>query len=287
MNGVLIVNKPTNMTSRDVVNILSKIFHTKKIGHAGTLDPMATGVLVICIGKYTKLVEILTGSEKTYEFEACLGIKTDTLDIEGKVIEEKPCILTSGDIDDAIQDFPHKYLQEVPIYSAVHVNGKKLYEYARNHETVTLPKREVEIYHLKRTGEVKLEHNHTYFKGEIKVSKGTFIRSFISDFASSLDTIGIMTSLKRIQQGKFLIENAYTLEQIEKGDYQFVDIQSCLQDYPIYEVDSETLKNIQNGALINKKYKEDIIAFSFQKKILAIYKTYEKDHSKMKPWKMF
>lgn len=287
MNGILIVNKPTKMTSRDVVNILSKIFHTKKIGHAGTLDPMATGVLVVCIGKYTKLVEILTGCEKTYEFGACLGITTDTLDVEGSIIEEKSCILTSGDIDNAIQNFPRKYLQEVPIYSAVHVNGKKLYEYARNHENVILPKREVEIYSLKRTGEVRIKQDHTYFKGEIKVSKGTFIRSFVSDFANSLNTIGMMDSLIRIQQGKFTIKDSYTLEDIEEGNYKFVDIDQCLSDYPIYEIDEETLKIIQNGALIEKKYNEDIVVFSFKKHILAIYKTYEKDSSKMKPWKMF
>lgn len=286
-DGVLIVNKPLGMTSRDVVNIISGIFKTKKVGHAGTLDPLASGVLIICIGKYTKLVEILTGTEKIYEFGASLGIETDTLDMEGKIVDEKECILSEYDIDEAITNFPHSYLQEVPIYSAVHVEGKKLYEYARNGEEVILPKRKVEIYSLKRVSDVIIKNNHTLFKGEIKVSKGTFIRSFVKDFAKSLNTIGTLNSLTRIRQGNFSINDSYTIEDIRNGNYKFVDIKTCLSDYPIYEVEEEYLETIKNGALIDKRYKEDKVVLKYKDTILAIYQTYEKDKNKMKPWKMF
>ena len=286
-DGILIVNKEKGMTSRDVVNIISGIFHTKKVGHCGTLDPMATGVLIICIGKYTKLVEILTGYEKIYEFEACLGIETDTLDIEGKVLEEENCILDNKKIDEAIEKFPKSYMQKVPIYSAVRIDGKKLYEYARNGEEVVIPERNVHIYNLKRTSDVKIIDDHTFFKGEIKVSKGTFIRSFVRDFAYSLNAIGMMNGLTRIKQGNFSIENSYTIDDIKQGNYKFIDIKEALNSYPIYKLNEKEASIIKNGALIDKKYKEEKVVFEFDDQILAIYQDYEKDNTKMKPWKMF
>ena len=286
MEGVLIVNKPLGMTSRDVVNIISGIFHTKKVGHCGTLDPMATGVLIICIGRFTKLVEILTGCEKIYEFEACLGVETDTLDVEGNILEDRICILDNKKIDEAISIFPRCYMQKVPIYSAVRIDGKKLYEYARNGEDVIIPERKVEIFNLKRTSSVKIVDNHTFFKGEIKVSKGTFIRSFVRDYANSLNTIGMMNGLTRIKQGNFSIKEAYTIEDIKNGNYKFVDIKDVLSNYPIYKLSDDEAVIVKNGALIDKKYKEEKIVFEYENRILAIYQNYEKDSTKMKPWKM-
>lgn len=286
MEGVLIVNKPLGMTSRDVVNIISGIFHTKKVGHCGTLDPMATGVLIICIGRFTKLVEILTGCEKIYEFEACLGVETDTLDVEGNILEDRICILDNKKIDEAINIFPRCYMQKVPIYSAVRIDGKKLYEYARNGEDVIIPERKVEIFNLKRTSSVKIVDNHTFFKGEIKVSKGTFIRSFVRDYANSLNTIGMMNGLTRIKQGNFSIKEAYTIEDIKNGNYKFVDIKDVLSNYPIYKLSDDEAVIVKNGALIDKKYKEEKIVFEYENRILAIYQNYEKDSTKMKPWKM-
>lgn len=131
MNGILLVNKPTNFTSRDVVNKLSKILHTKKIGHTGTLDPIATGVLVICIGESTKLCELLTSEYKEYIATIKLGIKTDTLDITGNITEEKDFNINENQIKEVLNSFLGKSVQTTPIYSAVKINGKKLYEYAR------------------------------------------------------------------------------------------------------------------------------------------------------------
>ena len=146
MNGILVVNKEPNMTSRDVVNILTKFFNTKKIGHTGTLDPIAEGVLVICLGKYTKLCDLLTSKYKEYIATIKLGIKTDTLDITGNVLEEsKVPNITEEQIKEVLNSFLGKSIQETPIYSAVKVTGKKLYEYAREGKSVELPKREIDI----------------------------------------------------------------------------------------------------------------------------------------------
>ena len=134
MNGILLVNKEPGITSRDVVNKVCKIFNTKKVGHTGTLDPLASGVLVLCIGSATKVVEILTSNDKEYEAEMLLGISTDTYDITGKVLKEEEVFVSEEQIKTALNSMIGTYDQEVPIYSAVKINGKKLYDYARNNE---------------------------------------------------------------------------------------------------------------------------------------------------------
>ena len=149
MNEIIIVNKPINYTSRDVVNKLNKILNTKKIGHTGTLDPIATGVLVICTGTYTKLVDELTSLDKEYIATIKLGISTDTLDITGNVIsKEELKVLDISSIKEVLKSFLGKTIQEVPAYSAVKINGKKLYEYARSNTNIDLPKREIEVFDI-------------------------------------------------------------------------------------------------------------------------------------------
>ena len=199
MNGILLIDKPSGLTSRDVVNIVGKSLGTKKIGHTGTLDPLATGVMVLCVGKYTKLVEMLTSYNKTYEASIVLGIKTDTLDITGKVLEEKCSNISLSDILLALKKFEGVYDQEVPIYSAVKINGKKLYEYARENKTIELPKRSVNISKISLISDIKYENNKTLFSIRCNVSKGTYIRSLINDIASSLNTIGVMKELIAIK----------------------------------------------------------------------------------------
>ena len=164
MNGILLVNKEKNYTSRDIVNIVSKKLKTRKVGHTGTLDPLATGVLVLCIGNATKLVEILTSTEKEYEAEIILGIKTDTLDITGNILKEENTFKTKEEIESVLQKMTKKYEQTVPIYSAVKINGKKLYEYARNNEEIELPKRMVEIKKLELINDIKYIEGKTIFK---------------------------------------------------------------------------------------------------------------------------
>lgn len=285
MDGILVVDKPAGMTSRDVVNILTKVFHTKKIGHTGTLDPLATGVLVVCVGKSTKLVEILTSLEKEYILEAELGIATDTLDVTGKVLQKEKVHISKEKIEEALKSMLGTYLQEVPIYSAVKIKGKKLYEYARNGEEVELPKREVNIQEVELQN-VSYTEEQTQIQVRVVVSKGTYIRAFIRDIAEKLNTVGIMTSLKRTKQGKFQVEDAYSLEKIEGNEYTFVPIETVLKSYKRIEVSVEEKQKVQNGCLLLKSEEEEPILFTYQGIPLALYKTYEKDTQYMKPWKM-
>ena len=288
MDGILVVNKPEGCTSRDVVNKVSKILNIKKIGHTGTLDPLATGVLVLCIGKATKLVEILTATEKEYIAEVTLGLKTDTLDITGKILETSDVIINKEKIVNVLNSMIGSYEQEVPIYSAVKINGKKLYEYARENKDIELPKRTVEIKKLSLIGDISYRDNKTIFKIDCLVSKGTYIRSLVSDIASNLKTVGVMSKLERIKQGNFTVLESYSLEDIESGNYKLLDIGDCLKNYKNVIASDPLISKIKNGAILNKIYSDDIIIFKDNNnRILAIYKTYEKDNSKIKPWKIF
>ncbi len=285
MDGVLVVDKKEGMTSRDVVNILMKQFSTRKVGHTGTLDPMATGVLVVCFGKSTKLVEVITAYEKEYIFEAELGTETDTYDCTGTILKSEVAIISKEEIERALNDMVGKMVQEVPLYSAVKVNGKKLYEYARNKEEVELPKREIIIYRAE-IQDIFYTAKKTHIQVKVLVSKGTYIRSFIRDLAFRLHTVGMMTSLRRTRQGEFKVEEAFSLENIKDGNYTFTPLLDVLKAYKQIEVTLEEKEKIKNGILFRKDTEEDIVLFMYKKVPLALYKTYEKDPRYRKPWKM-
>ena len=288
MNGILLVNKKENWTSRDVVNRVGKILGTKKVGHTGTLDPLATGVLVLCIGSATKLNEILTSTYKEYEAEITLGLLTDTLDITGNYLKEEKVNVNKEQILEALNKMTGKYVQEVPIYSAVKVNGRKLYEYARAGESVELPKREVDIKELELIGNIKYTDNKTIFNIRCLVSKGTYIRALVNDIANSLNTIGVMSKLTRTKQGKFKLENCYKIEDIESGNYKLISIAEALNNFPKVVVDGYLENLIKNGAVINDEWKQEHILFINKNNcLLALYKSYDKDKNKLKPWKMF
>ena len=282
MNGILLVNKPIDYTSRDVVNKLTKILNTKKIGHTGTLDPIATGVLVICIGKSTKLCDLLTSKYKEYIATIKLGTKTDTLDITGNTIEEQEIkTYTKEEITKVLNSFLGKSTQETPIYSAVKVNGKKLYEYAREGIPVELPKREIDIKSIEL---LDYKDNEIVFK--TTVSKGTYIRALINDICTKLNTIGTMSSLVRTKQGEFNIEDCYTLEEIEAGNYKLLSNEEVLSNLETIDIEENQVIPVNNGAVINKIFKSDMACLKYQKRIIAIYKTYEKDNSLAKPYIM-
>lgn len=265
MNGILIVNKSEGFTSRDVVNKLSKIFNTKKIGHTGTLDPIAKGVLVVVIGKYTKLCEDLTQTFKEYIATFKLGILTDTLDITGKILDEKDVTVTEEEIRNVIASYKCVYDQEVPIYSSVKINGRKLYEYARNGENVVLPKRKVDIKNIE-----VIDINKDIVKIKCLVSKGTYIRSLIRDIGSSLNTFATMTDLIRIKQGIFDISNSYTLEDIENGNYKLIDIEDVM-DICVIENDTY-LKDVTNGVKLKLDIENEYILFKHEGNNIALYK---------------
>jgi len=261
MNGILVVNKEVGVTSRDVINDLTHIFKTKSIGHTGTLDPIATGVLVVVIGKYTKLCNYLVSTKKEYIAEMILGMDTDTLDVTGNIKHQKNVNISEEKIRECLNSFIGEYEQTVPIFSAVKVNGKKLYEYARNGEVVELPKRKVSIYDIEI---LNIDSNIIKFK--VSVSKGTYIRSLIRDIGVSLGTYGCMKSLIRTKQGDFFIEDAYSIEDIRNGNYKLLNIEDCLD---IDIINDFNIKDISNGVKLDKNISDkEFILF----KDTALYK---------------
>lgn len=287
MNGLLVVNKEKDCTSRDVVNSVSKKLGTKKVGHTGTLDPMATGVLVMCIGKCTRLVDMITSDCKEYVAGVKLGVLTDTLDVTGNVLKSESVNFSRDEIINVLNSMVGEYLQEVPIYSAVKVNGKKLYDYARSGKEVELPKRMVNIKSIELVSDIEYIDGTVNFSIKCLVSKGTYIRSLVRDIASKLGTVGVMSSLERTKQGVFKIDEAYSLSDIENGNYKLVDIGTYFSDMYRVVVDDDLKKDILNGKLLDNIYKCDKILFVDEKNgVLAIYTVYDKDNSKIKPYKM-
>lgn len=217
LNGIIVINKPKNYTSHDVVAKVKKILKLKKVGHTGTLDPNATGVLPLLLNSGTKLSKYLINHDKEYEVTLKLGIKTDTLDSEGKILEERKVdtaiLENTENIKKVLNSFVGKQEQIPPIYSAIKVNGKKLYEYARSGEKVEVQARQIEIYNIELE-KVDIEKQEIVFK--VECSKGTYIRSLCGDIATRLGTIGYMKELNRTRVGSFGIEDSITLEELEK-----------------------------------------------------------------------
>ena len=259
MDGFIIINKKENMTSRDVVNIVCKKLHTKKVGHTGTLDPMAKGVLVIAVNKALKLVDDITSLNKEYIAEVTLGIKTDTLDITGNVLEKEDVkSINKKSIEEVLNSFVGEYNMEVPIYSAVKVNGKKLYEYAREGKSVELPIKKVVINNIEL---LSVDQNKFTFK--CNVSKGTYIRSLINDICKKLGVIGCMSDLIRTKQGKFYIENALDLDDINENT-KLINMVDVI-DFPILEVNEYLYNRIKNGSKLENRYNYEKLAFTYNK----------------------
>ena len=266
MNGILLLNKDKNKTSRDMINKLVSLFNMKKIGHTGTLDPLATGVLVVCIGKYTKLINHLELLKKEYIATVKLGILTDTLDITGNILEKKDCSVSRKDVQTTINSLIGPYKQTIPIYSAKKVNGKKLYEYARSGEEVSLPTNEVEIYDLSLTS-----FNGDEFTFKACVSKGTYIRALIQTICEKLNVIGTMSDLVRTGQGAYSINDSYTISDIENGNYKLLKAKDVL-NYPIYNLDDEEFFKVKNGSKMNFDNNNEFILLMYNDEEIAIYK---------------
>lgn len=215
MNGVIVIDKGKGYTSHDVVNIIRKELKIKKVGHTGTLDPNATGVLPILIGEATKISKYLIEHNKTYIAEITLGDKRTTGDIEGKILETKQIPeLTKEKIDKVLKEFLGKQKQKPPIYSAIKINGKKAYEYAREGKEIKINEREIEIYKINL-----LHYEKDTITFEVNCSKGTYIRVLCEDIAEKLGTVGYMKNLRRTEVDKFNLEQAVTIEEIkEKTD---------------------------------------------------------------------
>ncbi|MDD6551419.1 MAG: tRNA pseudouridine(55) synthase TruB [Lachnospiraceae bacterium] len=211
--GILVMDKPKDFTSFDVVAKLRGILHIKKIGHTGTLDPIATGVLVVCVGRATKLVSKLTAEEKVYDAGVLFGEKYDTGDITGKLIKKSDTVITEDDLGTACEKFTGDIDQIPPMYSAKKVNGKKLYEYAREGIEV---EREPERIHIYSIELMSFDFPHAQIR--VHCSKGTYIRTLIEDIAEAAGTVATMESLRRTKNGDFSIDEAVTFDKLEAAE---------------------------------------------------------------------
>lgn len=287
MDNIIVVNKDKDYTSRDVVNVIGKIFNTKKVGHTGTLDPLATGVLIVCMNKALKVVDLITASDKEYIAKVVLGIDTDTLDITGNIINECKTNVNVDMVKSALNSFIGKSIQEVPKYSAVKVNGKKLYEYARNGIDVELPKREIQIFDIELISDIDIVDGHQEFSFRVKVSKGTYIRSLIRDIGVKLGCFACMKELTRTKQGKFSIYESYTLNDIKNGNYKLLNIKDVIDIEKVVASDNMLFK-IKNGMILDKFFISDkALILDNNGNEIGIYKTYDKDSKKVKPDKIF
>lgn len=278
-SGVIVVNKTSGITSFDVVHEISKMLGIKRIGHTGTLDPLAEGVLVVTIGKATKIAELLTAAYKEYQAGVLLGLETDTLDITGSIINSK-IVPDDLPIEETLNSFKKTYLQEVPIYSAVKVNGKKLYDYARENKQVELPSKEVTI---KEITLLSTDRNTFIFK--TTVSKGCYIRSLIRDIGKSLNTYATMTNLIRTKQGKFTLKDSASLKDVLSGKYKLLKVEEVL-DYKVEKVDTLTEKKIKTGQKLPNTYNinDKVIFLNQNNELLGIY---FREENYLRVWKNF
>ena len=278
MDKIIVVNKPIGMTSHDVVNKIRRIFNTKRVGHTGTLDPDASGVLVICLNEATKLVQFLESDSKEYIAEILIGRSTDTFDKTGNtILEVSVDNLTIEQVDNCLKTFVGKSSQIPPIYSAIKVNGKKLYEYARNNEIIELTPRNIEIYSIERISDLVKTEKFYYFKIKTHVSKGTYIRSLCVDIAKSLGYPGLMNCLERTKSGVWTIENSYSLTDIENGNYESFTMLETLKNYPFVS-DEDCVNKALHGMKISPSKIEEIlgekplrIIIARDYKLIAIY----------------
>lgn len=271
MNGFILVNKKKNMTSRDVVNSLIKILNTKKIGHTGTLDPFAEGLLLVAVNKGLKVVKLLNYKDKEYIAKVRLGIKTDTLDITGNILEERKEDINKEELEEVLQSFIGDYSYEVPIYSAIKVNGKKLYEYAREGKKVEIPIKDSYIYDIKL---INIEENSFTFS--VKVSNGTYIRALVRDISKKLNKIMTLEELTRTKIDSLLLKDAYTLEDIKNNNFKLLKINDLL-NYKEVELSGYLEAKVLNGNKIKLKEKEDNILFIKETEEIAVYTREEYD----------
>ena len=264
MNGIIIVNKQKGCTSHDIVYKIKKMVN-EKVGHTGTLDPMAEGVLPILIGKGTLLSKYLINHDKKYIVKLQLGTKTDTADSEGEIIEEHQVnteLLNKENITNVLKLFIGKQKQIPPIYSAIKVNGKKLYEYARKGQEIELKPRQIEIYDINLIS-YSLEKNQIEF--EVFCGKGTYIRSLCEDIAKKFETVGYMKSLKRIQVGEFKIENSVKIDELEQNinneefiNSKIISIEKLFCEKSSIKLNNRKLQLFLNGVRITQEYDDDI-----------------------------
>lgn len=264
MDGIIIIDKEKNVTSHDVVKKVKKLLNDK-VGHTGTLDPNATGVLPILVGQGTKVSKYLMNHDKAYEAVLKLGEKRDTADIEGNVIEKREVnkeVFNKSVIEQTLKQFIGKQKQIPPMYSAIKINGKKLYEYARKGQKVEIEPRNIEIYDIHLV-KVDIENKEITF--HVKCSKGTYIRTLCEEIAEKLNTVGYMKELKRLQVGEFYLKDAIKIEDLEENlnhkefmDKYFITIENYFSKYPELMLEDKKISLLLNGVQLTCKQKDGI-----------------------------
>ena len=254
MDGIVLINKQKGYTSHDIVSKIRKKLNIKKVGHAGTLDPLATGILPILIGKGTKISKYLIEHDKTYIATIKLGIKTTTGDLEGEIIKKDDNInINDNIIKNVLETFIGKQKQKPPIYSAIKINGKKLYEYARSGTSVEITPRDIEIFDI-------FLNNYDKEKQEIQitahVSKGTYMRTLCEDITEKLGTVGTMAELERIKLNQFCIEDAVYIENLQNKD--IISIETIFENTPKIILDDMILQKLLDGVLIKKDLPDNL-----------------------------
>ncbi len=296
LNGIIIIHKEAGYTSADVVAKMRGICKQKKIGHTGTLDPEATGVLPVCLGSGTKLCDMLTDKDKEYVTELLLGVETDTQDATGRVLSEKTVNITEAEVEQAVSSFQGSYMQVPPMYSAIKVDGKRLYELARAGKEVERDAREVIIHEIEI-----LEQKLPVVKMRVVCSKGTYIRTLCADIGTRLGCGGTMQSLIRTRVGKFLLKDAVTLGELEtlagedRLENVLLPVESVFENFPALHVKQEFHRLLDNGnslfpgqTLENKVFPEGqwVKIYWEEGKFAGIY-AYENGRGWYKPIKMF
>lgn len=279
LNGILVIDKDEGMTSADVVYHLRRALHIRKIGHAGTLDPEVTGVLPVAIGQATKLIELMHTRPKEYIGTGLFGYSTDSYDATGNVLNEKKLTqpFSSTDIQASMNQFLGKIVQVPPIYSAVKVNGKHLYEYAREGIEVERPKRTVEIdqYDLTKNPHFDADKGQESFDFKIKCSKGTYVRSLVNDLGEKMGCPAVMTYLRRTASSGFDITQAVKLKEIEKNLEKAAEliqpIDAFFKKYPQIDLNEGKWLKVKNGAGISLEIDANKVALRYNKKVKAIY----------------
>lgn len=265
MDGILLINKPAGYTSHDIVNIVRKQLHTKKVGHCGTLDPDATGVLIVCVNKATKAIQFLTNHQKTYRATLTLGSATDTFDASGQILQQQKVEqIPVETVKAALESFLGHSKQVPPVYSAIKKNGKKLYEYARAGENVEITPRDIEIYKISL-----ISFNGIDITFDVCCSKGTYIRSLCVDIAKKLGYPGHMSKLIRMQSGQFRLSQCISLDQLNNNSFHLISIDEALADFPKLTIQDENI--VFHGKKIKSQIDHQVAICNEAGHILAIY----------------
>ncbi|MFC0271344.1 tRNA pseudouridine(55) synthase TruB [Metabacillus herbersteinensis] len=301
MEGVLLLNKPVGMTSHDCVAKLRRLAKTKKVGHTGTLDPDVTGVLPICLGRATKIVEYLTAETKTYEAEVTIGFSTTTEDASGDIVEKKAVdrIITLDEIESVFDSLRGEIEQVPPMYSAVKINGKKLYEYARAGIVMERPSRKISIHELTLLSDVTTSDETVKFKFRTTCSKGTYIRTLAVMIGEKLGFPAHMSYLIRTKSGSFHLDQCLTFEEIEQHlehgtlEGQLISIGSALKDLPKLIIHDTLAEKVENGSVLplpsefeHLEVGAPIVLYNEDSVCLAIYTKHPVKQHVMKPTKV-